>query len=595
MGQVKFAMEANEAKAVRAFMRVVDAQTKTEGAARRGVQANREHGRSFETMGGQAKSELAGMLESYAKIGVAIAAIKKGWELAMGASKSYMQAQMELGQKGYSFQTAALGVANQMGMGATDEGQKTGARILGELMTAGRFGQEWGRGEAAAVGAHVAWGESGKVLSGEAMEMAKTVVGYAGWKKIGEEATAGLFKTLVQSGADTPEEVRQRIEQFDFAYTKALSTKPEDFVKGATGFVGETMAQEQSFERGMAEFIQAVRVTKSEQAGAEMSRKMMELVRKEGLMEAVAGEAFPELAVVEMPEGVEAFSKGTRESVKKRAEEERNKRLQEKFVSLSMDERKRLMAEYINRHQKEELLLRETGLESGQIGWAVSMYGGQGQAEIAAIEEELRQRKGEGVPGLLKSFGGTTMGQTMAVETEGALAGGTTQDVTVLGTKVLDKYREQYTAAQGRDKEYPFWRHPTLKWFQWMGHEDEMQQDFAHRALGHRLEQFDELAKERGWEERHLVERRTGPASVSRTWEYPAEGAAYRKAREALQTAGEPTIFNPFTPREAGTIEKLLQELEALSKRLQENTKATEKNTVGTGTGPAVDPNIHVE
>lgn len=87
MATVKFNLEADEADAVRAFLRVVDAQNKAEGQFRRTTQAGKEQFDLYK----QATSDLASMATQFLSIGTAIEGARRSLE--------YFNREREAGQK----------------------------------------------------------------------------------------------------------------------------------------------------------------------------------------------------------------------------------------------------------------------------------------------------------------------------------------------------------------------------------------------------------------------------------------------------------------------------------------------------------------
>ena len=411
MGKVVFRLETEEARAVQGFMRLVEAQKRTEDGANKLGRAGKRAGRrtaegtkeaqgGLEKMGTAAISSMRAIVTGMVGVGGVTAALGM---INREAGKTRV-AIAELVAESKGLDVVVQKVANQMGQATSVGGFAVSADIVKAVVRAGRFGADYERGEAAAIGGHVAFGETDKPLAGEALETTKFVAEWAGWKKIDAEVTGGVFKLLGQVGAKKRDDVAVALRKMNAAYTKAASFSESASYGGMMKFVADLMAQGSTLEGGLAEYVQGVGSTGSEDIAARRVRTMTDVLRKPQLVKAMA----KDMGVSE-----------------------------EDVMAMPLDERKAAFGRWAAKYEKDEKALAAAGLPPRQMGWAITMYGGGGQEAIAKRKEWLGGMRAETLYKNLENFGKTPQARGLETDTETALLPMLVSEKTKAGQKYL--------------------------------------------------------------------------------------------------------------------------------------------------------------
>jgi len=519
MGQVKMVMTADEAKAVAAMRRMIDAQVKVEQAGEKVKKKTKEQDDTFTKLGVNSVNQLKSMVTGMIGVGGLLAAVSKV-TAEINATRNAMKA---LAEDAKALDQTAMAVANQMGMASTDAGQQVGEDVLASFMKAGRFGQDFGKGQAAFIATHAAYGEAGKPLSGEALETGLLAAEFAGYKQIGEEETAGMIKLIKQSKAVGKDQAARRMQQLISGYKGSLSTSESTYISGATRFMGEYSALGGSFAEGLAGYGQAIEVSGSELEAAQLMRKMGALLFKPKMTKAIAE-----------TRGIST------DAVK----------------AMSYDERRHAMREFINKHGIDEDMAKEAGLSPRQYGWTSKMYGDGGLAAIQKASAEIKGASAEGLYAELEAYAGTGYAKRQDIATGTALAVAGMSDATKHGAELMKQARK-YRKLQ-REGAMP----DQVGWGAALVHGEEWE---ARQVA------YMEIEKRRSDATRHLRDRygefKDWPADVRENWNV---------ARDETQDIMFPGLSNS---REIGEAGMAVQAMERLIQAVEKNTAATEKNS----------------
>jgi hypothetical protein len=450
MGQVTFKLEADEAKAVKAFMRVVDAQKKTERGAKKAGDAGKQAGKAtekgakgatgaFDNMGKSAVNSFKAMATGLIGAGGVLAAV----QMVRAELEATAAAQRDLANKAMTIDKAGVGGATQFGMGYTDAGHAKGREVLQKIAMAGKFGDDVGLAKGVTIAGHAAYGEKGEALSGKALDIAMTGARFAGYTQMDEESAAGYFKVLEQSGAKTQEDVLKRSAQFYEAYKGALSVDPGANIGGVVRFMAQHVERGGKVERGLARYSRAVNITGSEQEAAQMVRKVTDMLGKKEVAASLAAKAWPEMAAVDdVSEGLAGFLGLAGVEKRKRKKLAENKEIMVKrFMALPLGEREKMFGEFTA--GADDYTLMNIGLESRQVGWARSMYSGGGLEKINELEAELKKTTPEGVLRELDSYDQTAYAKKEVIKTKTAMLAAQTSEATKRGDALLKLAEEK--------------------------------------------------------------------------------------------------------------------------------------------------------
>jgi len=566
MGQVTFKLEADEAKAVKGFLRVVEAQNKVGRAAKdSGTKvkgATDEMDKAFGSMGANFGRQISGMVTGLVGVGGVMAAL----QLVRAETMATVEAMGKLAVEGGTYDRAAVAVATQMGQGATDVGHQTGRDILARIARGARTGPDVEMAKGVAIAGHAAFGSKGEVLSGKTLDMTLLGGQFAGYAQMDSGAAAGMFKVMAQAGVGDKEQMAKRLGQFYESYKGALSVDQGTAIGGVVRFMAQYMSQGGTYERGLAEFGRAVQVTGSEQEAAQMVRKTTDMFAKPTVMAALAKQMWPEDAVAADDGGGGMLRPSQRKARQQRLQKEIDDRLITRFSALSLDDQKKAFGQFVQSADRKTLM--DIGLEARQAGWARSMYGGEGIEDIAAREKMLGGIGSAGVLAELDQYGRTKYAGRQDIATETALGAGLVSDPTKRGQALMElAERNRELQREGAV--------PNL-----LGWEGAIRSRRAETELTAQSMVGKRLAAVRG----------RVPAE-----EYQGAEELYGELSIGL---GSLVGIPQFNQRQLGEAAAAVEKLERLAEALEKNTAATQANTNGTRAegGPGrLNPNAQTE
>lgn len=283
MATVKFELEASEAKAVRAMLKVVDAQRKAEGGAKKINREGKAATTTFQRFGQSTVRELTGMMAGIASVTGAVMLIKKAWQLVTTEIEKSHAAQKKLGEASYTMDQAAKAVMNQLGGAAT---VATGRQRISEIMRSGRLA-DIQQATRIAIAGNVAWGGMG---AGTERGLVKTASEFIGRKGLSAEAGGAFIEVLSKMGARTPQEVQRLSEQIFEGFARSQATDISGFIMGLKKAAPEMIAAGAGQETVIAALIRGRAVKASEEEAAQLNRQILMAMQKPKVQKELAKE-----------------------------------------------------------------------------------------------------------------------------------------------------------------------------------------------------------------------------------------------------------------------------------------------------------------
>lgn len=250
MGNVKFILETEQARAVMGILKTMEAMNKADNAGKKMVQTGKNAREEFSKLGTRAQNDLIGMATGAVTISTAVMGLKKVWSSVVEEINKAYEAQKKQAEQSYVFQDSVKKVANQFGVLNKPGGMASSEAYLKDVMRGGGLRDS----DAAAniiVSTNAVFGHLAEDVQ---KDFAKEFAAVSNEKMLDPESTGALVELASKSGAKTLDELKVVIEKMFLAQQKSPEGTFKDWVTGAQTAAAELMTKGSSLDAFYANY-----------------------------------------------------------------------------------------------------------------------------------------------------------------------------------------------------------------------------------------------------------------------------------------------------------------------------------------------------
>lgn len=531
MATEKVIYDADVGKMATAIEKIISKEVKL----RRGIKQTKGETKkaegAFTQLGKNAGVQLLAMGAGVVSVTALVAGLKSGWSKVQAEMQKVVNVQKQMAEANRPTLDLLKDVANQLDITLDAKGLVTTQGRVERLMRGAGI-SDAKKAVNIDIAGNVAWeqrlgAEKEAAMSLEAAKFAKM-------KNLGTEQVSGFVEILGGTDAEDKKDLKLKMEQLYIAQRESKTKQFALFTEGALRSMPEYRAAGGGYVSGLAAQTIAREVRPTDETAAELVKQTGRLLYRDKVKKSL-------MSYYGMSE----------------------KQLSE----TSYDEQRNLLGRWVSESTQTaegKLKLQEV-LEGRQYGQATAMYGEGNFAKKAAVIKKIESANLADYDQAMNKYQKSIVGLIERAEAATAANKKFNSIIITLGETKSKEYKTVWEKHIAGEKKLDYF---DLSYYL---RDDKGEQDWV---AWHEMQGRLGRAGKSGWRTFHPDSLAGGDYVYDTSTE---ASRAYKKAYQYLERI-EPHVGDPLTPKEVGTMEMLLKELENLSAELKKNTEATHQS-----------------
>ncbi|MBI9016897.1 MAG: hypothetical protein JEZ07_06505 [Phycisphaerae bacterium] len=285
MGQVKFTLDADEAKAVKGYLKLIDAQSRAERGARKVDKANKTAGDQIADSNKKSIEGFAKMALGLVTVGGAVAAVSIAWRAVQDDIANVIRLQKQYAQAIMTESQSVHSYAIQKGYDSQEGGMDKAYAELNALRREGKYKNVQDAASAGIAG-DIAFGYLGQK---DQNEILKTVGVFSQQKQLDENAVSSVVGILGDAKVQNKDDALKILDKLVKAQLESKSKKPTNFLAEFGPLFSESSAMGQGLDSTLGQFTRSVNIfgDGKEARAAERARQARDYVSVDKVIKAV--------------------------------------------------------------------------------------------------------------------------------------------------------------------------------------------------------------------------------------------------------------------------------------------------------------------
>lgn len=531
MATEKVIYDADVGKMATAIERIINKEVKLRRGIKQTKGETKKAGGAFSQLGKNAGAQLLTMGAGVVSVTALVAGLKTGWSMVQAEMQKVVNVQKQMAAANRPTLDLLKDVANQLNITLDAKGLViTQGRV--ERLMRGAGISDTKKAANIDIAGNVAWeqrlgAEKEAAMSLEAAKFAKM-------KNLGTEQVSGFVEILGGTDAEDKKDLKLKMEQLYIAQRKSKTKKFELFMEGSLRSMPIYRAAGGSYVSGLAAQTIARNVKPTDELAAQLVKQTGELLYKDKVKKALTSY-----------HGIS----------------------EDQLAKTGYDEQRNLLGQWVSESVKtpEGRMKLQKTLEGRQYSQATAMYGEGNFAKKAAVIKEIESANLADYDQAMNKYQKSVVGLIERAEAVTAANKKFNSIIITLGDTKKEEYKTVWDKHIAGEKKLDYFDSSYYL------RDDKGEQDWV---AWHEMQGRLGRAGKSEWRTFHADPFAGGDYVYDTSTE---ASRAYKKAHQHLERI-EPHVGDPLTPKEVGTMEMLLKELENLTTELKKNTEATHQS-----------------